>query len=57
MIFYTPSDTPRPVRLDYRTRDFAAASLDGVYGRDALSHPAAVMDNVAGFADMSLWDK
>ncbi|MHC1695820.1 MAG: pyruvate formate lyase family protein [Eubacteriales bacterium] len=57
MIFYTPSDTPRPMRLDGRTRDFAVTSLDGVYGRDALSHPAAVMDNVAGFADMSLGEK
>lgn len=39
MTFSTPCDTPRPVRCSEETRRFAADSLNGRYGREALEHP------------------
>ena len=39
IIFPTPMKEGRPVRCSEATRRFAKESLDGKYGRDALSHP------------------
>lgn len=43
--FYTPSATPRPVRLSEETRRFADESLHGKYGDQALACPVIALDD------------
>ncbi len=53
MEFYTCANYPRPVRLSEGTRRFAYESLECKYGLEAMKTPCVVMDDVAGFDNMS----
>lgn len=57
MLFHTPADTPRPVRLSNQTRLFACRSLQGKYGDEAVSFDSVVLDDYPGFAELDAYDK
>lgn len=53
MEFYTACREKRPVRLSDATRTFAAESLNGRYGDEAMKRFAVSMDSTAHFAEMT----
>lgn len=53
MEFYTACREKRPVRLSDATRAFAAESLNGRYGGEAMKSFAVSMDGTAHFAEMT----
>lgn len=57
MEFYTFSSQKRPVRLCEQTRQFAARSLAGEYGREALKTPFVTLDHIAEYEALSSIEK
>lgn len=57
MVFGTTFGGGRPVRLSEETRRFAAESLSGKYGDEAMRTPWVSVDDIAGFEDMEEYDK
>jgi hypothetical protein len=57
MEFYTFSSQKRPVRLCEQTREFAARSLAGEYGREALKTPFVTLDHIAEYEALSSIEK
>ena len=57
MVFGTTFGGGRPVRLSEETRRFAAESLSGKYGDEAMRTPWVSLDDIAGFEDMEEYDK
>ena len=57
MEFYTFSSKKRPVRLCEQTRQFAARSLAGEYGKEALKTPFVTLDHIAEYETLSSIEK
>ena len=57
MEFYTAFNEGRPVRLSEKTRQFAWESMQGRFGEEATKAPDVRMDDVAGFENMSEYQK
>ena len=57
MEFYTFSSKKRPVRLCEKTRQFAARSLAGEYGTEALKTPFVTLDHIAEYEALSSIEK
>ncbi len=57
MEFYTFSSQKRPVRLCEQTRRFAARSLAGEYGKEALRTPCVTLDHIAEYEALSSIEK
>ena len=57
MEFYTFSSQKRPVRLCEQTRQFAARSLAGEYGKAALKTPFVTLDHIAEYEALSSIEK
>ena len=57
MTFYTAHNEPRPVRLSEKARRFAWESLHGAYGDMAMRNMDVAMDGVAGFMEMTEYQK
>ena len=57
MIFPTASLSPRPIRLNERTRDWAWRSMHGEFGDDAMTHMAVSLDHLADFPLLSEIDQ
>ncbi len=57
MEFYTAYHEKRPVRLSQETRRFAWESLQGRYGEETMQTPAVCLDDSAGFAFMTEYQK
>ena len=57
MIFPTASLTPRPIRLNERTRDWAWRSMHGEFGDEANTHKAVSLDHLEGFDQLSEIDR
>ncbi len=51
VIFYSPIKEGRPIRCSEQTRRFAKTSLDGTYGREALTHMFASLPASVGTMD------
>lgn len=57
MTFLSVTGVPRPVRLSEQTRAFAARSLAGEYGDDAMKTPAVSLDDIPNFAERDEFDR
>lgn len=57
MEFFCGTGFKRPVRLCEATRRFAAESLHGKYGEEAMKTPYVTVDDVCGFDDMLDYDR
>lgn len=53
MVFATASNTPRPIRLQEETRQWAFTSLHGKYGDEAMQNCCVTLDGEAGFETLS----
>ncbi len=57
MTFATAARTPRPIRLQKVTREWAYTSLHGKYGDEAMRHTDLSLDHINGFEQLSELEK
>ena len=57
MTFSTAASTPRPIRLQEATREWAYTSMQGKYGDEAMRHLDLSLDHIEGFEVLSELDQ